>query len=118
MPITESPIFLFLITATSQLAHYTPTGDRKAHPHVIYRAGEHGFEKDSVLDTRLNFYSIITQEAFLKCAGDMEVKGQLPKDKLNRLFPILCDSGRIPKKVLRDVRISFQNAGVTGLSRI
>lgn len=118
MPITVSPVFVFLCTTTTQLSHYENGGDRYNNPHITYHAGDYGFEKDSVLDARWGFFDNITEDSFKQCIEDMEKRGQLPIHELQRIFPLFCNSGRIPRIILRDIRNSLINSGVSGLQKI
>lgn len=111
-----SPVIFYISTATTQLHHYKPSGNRAGH--LVYRflKGEFGFAEECIVDFSQDPYDIegYTIENHKK---DIEVRGVLTEDVLLRMYRLISESRYIPKRKKLDIYECFCKAGISGLAK-
>jgi len=100
---------VYQVTTTTQYEHYQGNGKRIMHNFFKINAGVGGLTEDSILD--LSSYEQIPEKVFNDCISDIEKKGSLNQDWINKLVKHLKDDRHIPKIEKRDIFGYLQNAG-------
>ena len=100
---------VYQVTTTTQYEHYKENGKRVKHNFFLINAGAGGLIEDSILD--FSSYEQIPEKVFNDCISDIEKKGSLNQDCINKLVKHLKDDRHIPKIEKRDIFGYLQNAG-------
>jgi len=113
--VDDEEIIAILSSPTTQTQYYESYGDRVKHPHVSFKGGEFGFTEDCVLDLTLIDYNIKYNN--LINTQDVEIVGNIPKNKLKEIYNHICKSNNISLKRKLYIYDSFNNDGIIGLSK-
>lgn len=68
------PVFFYIHTTTTQIQKFQPVGPRENHPHLVFNAGEFGFEETCIIDFTEDFYSY-PESDINRNASNIEIKG-------------------------------------------
>ena len=100
---------VYQVTTTTQYEYYKENGKRVKHNFFLINAGAGGLIEDSILD--FSSYEQIPEKVFNDCISDIEKKGSLNQDCINKLVKHLKDDRHIPKIEKKDIFGYLQNAG-------
>ncbi len=113
--IDDEEVIAVIATTTTQTQHYGSYGDRTNNPHVFFKAGEFGFTKNCILDLNIIDYNMRYND--LINSNDVEILGNVSINKLKEIYNHIYKSNKIPIKIKFYIYDSFNNEGITGLSR-
>jgi len=101
---------VYEITTTTQYQHYNQDGgSRKNNNYFELPAKMGGLEEKSILD--LSFFEPIPEAEFNKCKADIEKKGTLTQDYINKFVKHLKKDTHIPNIVKKDIYGYLREAG-------
>lgn len=110
-----SEIYLLIPTATTQLHHFEPGGNRAGHSHVMIRADDgFGFEADCVIDFEEVFYDTREHE-FVRYYenGDIIRKGKIDKEQvLREIYKAIQSARDIDRCIKLCVRDNLRAIGI------
>lgn len=109
------PIFAYISTTTTKIKDFGKGGKREVHDKIYFSKDNSPFEEDCVLDFDEGYYSI--EKAKLEMNADIEIKGELDKNVLIRIYNGILKSDKYSKKVLLDIHSCFNQAGIEGLKK-
>jgi hypothetical protein len=101
---------VYEISTTTQFHHYKDGGNRLKHNFFILPAGMGGLDKESVLDLT-NYFEGISESLFNKCKTDIEKKGTLTQDYINKFVKHLKIDQHIPNIIKKDIYGYLKEAG-------
>lgn len=110
------PVFFYIHTTTTQIQKFQPVGPRENHPHLVFNAGEFGFEETCIIDCTEDFYSY-SESDINRNASNIEIKGKLDNNTLIAIYNKVNESPNIPKATKRIIRESLSLIGITGLKQ-
>ena len=110
------PAFFYIHTTTTQIQKFQPGGPRENHPHLVFNAGEFGFEETCIIDFTEDFYSY-SESDINRNASNIEIKGKLDNNTLIAIYNKVNESPNIPKATKRIIRESLSLIGITGLKQ-
>jgi len=113
----NNPVYIYIITATTQLRHYESYNNRSNHLCIRFDAGRFGFEQKCILDIDGGFYSSITEERFNYYKSSCIKKGRFDENTLRGVYNLLIKSQYISKRIKRDIHESLNMAGITQLKQ-
>jgi len=101
---------VYEISSTTQIQHYKDGGKRLNHNFFMLPSGMGGLEKESVIDLT-SYFEEIPESLFNKCKADIEKKGTLTQDYINKFVKHLKKDPHIPNIVKRDIYGYLRDAG-------
>lgn len=106
------PAYVFVVTPTTCLEHYTESGDRAGRKVVRFEPGpDCPFPATCLIDVEFDAINI-PQEDVTAVAGVVTSCGQLPASKLLEIWKIVEGSGRFSGKVKKDIHDCLSKAGI------
>jgi hypothetical protein len=114
----SSPIYVCIVTATTQLRHYRPGGVRANHKALHFKAGEYGFTNDCLVDPNLIEFDL-QLPLFEKCIADRQIEpvSVLPDERLRRLYELILAAPHLFPRIQRDIHTNLNQIGITGLKK-
>lgn len=100
---------VYQISTTTQYRHYIDGGGRTGHNYFKIPAGIGGLTAESILD--LYFFDPIPEALLNKNKADIEKKGSLTQDYINKFVNHLKKDKRIPNIIKKDIHCYLRNAG-------
>ena len=100
---------VYHISTTTQYQHYAQDGDRKNNNFFELPANLGGLEEKSILDLR--FFMPIPEADLNKCKADINKKGTLTQDYINKFVKHLKKDRHIQTIVKKDICRYLQDAG-------
>ncbi len=113
----NNPVYIYIITTTTQLQHYESCNNRSNHLYIRFDAGRFGFEQKCILDIDGGFYSSITEEKFSYYKFLCVKKGKFDDNTLRGVYNLLIKSQHISKKIKQDIHESLNLAGIIHLNQ-
>lgn len=113
----NNPVYIYIITATTQLQHYESYNNRSNHLCIRFDAGKFGFEQKCILDIDGGFYSSITEEKFNYYKSSCVKKGKFDENTLREIYNLFIKSQHISKKIKQDIHESLNSAEITHLKQ-
>jgi hypothetical protein len=110
------PVMVYIHTTTTQIQHYQSGGHREKHPHLLFNAGEFGFEETCVVDFSEDSYSYPELD-INKNSLNIEIKGTLDNKMLVVIYNMVNGSLNIPIITKRIMYESLNLIGITGLKQ-
>ena len=110
------PVKFYIHTTTTQIQSFQPGGPSEKHPHLVFNAGEFGFEETCVLDIQEGPYSC-SESDINRNLSNIEIKGTLDNRTLITIYNLVNESPNIPKITKRIIRESLSLIGITGLKQ-
>ncbi|MBW6484639.1 MAG: hypothetical protein K0B01_00590 [Syntrophobacterales bacterium] len=108
---------IYLVTTTTQTAHFQPGGNRYGHSHFQFEARQFpAFEKDCIIDFNDPPYPI-EKARFANKQSDLSVKGKLREDAMRMIYNRFLQAGSCSKMVMLDIHESFNKAGIAALKK-
>ena len=92
---------VYEISTTTQYHHYNQNGIRKGNNYFELPAKMGGLEEKSILD--LFFFESIPESDFNKCKADINKKGALTQDYINKFVKHLKIDRHIPNIIKKDI---------------
>ncbi|MBN1294538.1 MAG: hypothetical protein JXB48_22055 [Candidatus Latescibacteria bacterium] len=111
------PVYLYIVTGTTQKQYYNKDGTRKQHLTMVIPARNYGFPEDTIIDLTFGFFENLTEGQMISHKHDIVVIGQLPEDRLRQLYNLILKETHITKKIKFDIHNSFNLAGISGLKK-
>lgn len=110
------PIFLYFCTTTTQLQYFNAGGNRAHHTLKRFDVRQFSiFEENCILDYEEGIYDNLTEDKFIKCEANIEMKGSLDSDTMRNIYKQYLKSDICSRKILIDLHESFNQDGITGL---
>jgi methylmalonyl-CoA mutase N-terminal domain/subunit len=103
---------VYQISTTTQFDYYRDGGNRLKHNFFILPAGMGGLDKESVLDLT-RYFEGIPESLFNKFKTDIEKKGTLTQDYINKFIKHLKDDPKIQPFIKNDICGYLRDAGFT-----
>jgi hypothetical protein len=100
---------VYQVTTTTQYTHYEGTGNRKGNNFFKINKGIGGLEQDSIVDLTA-YFERIPEKLFNDCKTDIEKKGSLNQDWINKLVKHIKDDKHIMSIVKKDIYGYLRNA--------
>ena len=100
---------IYQISTTTQYQHYTQDGKRKNNNFFELPAGMGGLEEKSILD--LSFFEPIPELDLNRCKADINKRGSLSQDYINKFVKHLKHDRYIQTIVKKDIYRYLQDAG-------
>ena len=100
---------VYEITTTTQFQYYTDGGSRAKNIFFKIPAGMGGLDKESILD--LASFEEIPEIVFNTYKADIEKKGTLTQDYINRFVKFLKKAPNIAKIIQKDICGYLRDAG-------
>ena len=100
---------VYQVTTTTQYEHYQGNGKRTKHNFFKINKGIGGLIEESIVD--LTSFERIPEKLFLDCKSDIDKKGSLDQDWINKLVKHLKNDRYIPNIEKKDIYRYLQNAG-------
>jgi len=113
--IFSNPIISYISTTTTKIKDFDQGGKRESHNKIDFLKGNFPFEEDCVLDLDEGYYPI--ENSKLEIVEEIEIKGELDKNIMKRIYNGILKSEKYSKRVLLDIQNSFNQAGIEGLKR-
>jgi hypothetical protein len=101
---------VYEISATTQIHHYKDGGKRLKHNFFILPSGMGGLDKESVIDLT-RYFEGIPESLFNKCKADIEKKGSLNQDYVNKFVKHLKIDPQIQTIIKKDIYGYLREAG-------
>jgi hypothetical protein len=98
-------------TATTQLQYYEKGARRAGHNFFKLAAGAAGLSSDSIID--LTHFADMPEADFIKYISDIQKKGTLKQDDVNRLVKCIKIDGAISGIIKKDVYRYLRDAKFT-----
>jgi len=100
---------VYEISTTTQYQHYNQGGDRRNNNYFELPAKMGGLDEKSILD--LFFFETIPESDFNKCKTDINKKGTLTQDYINKFVKHLKIDRHIPNIIKKDICGYLREAG-------
>jgi len=100
---------VYQITATTQYHHYQQDGDRRRNNYFELPAKMGGLEEKSIID--MSFFERIQEPDFNRCKSDIDKRGSLSQDYINRFVKHLKIDRHIQTIVKKDISRYLREAG-------
>jgi hypothetical protein len=101
---------VYQISTTTQFHYYQDGGNRLKHNFLILPAGMGGLDKKSVLDLT-RYFEGIPESLFSKYKADIEKKGTLNQDYVNKFLKHLKNDRKIQLVIKKDICGYLRDAG-------
>ena len=101
---------VYQVTTTTQYNHYQSNGNRAKNNFFKINAGEGGLIEDSIVDLT-TYFERIPEKLFEDFKIDIEKKGTLNQECINKLVKHIKDDKHIPIIEKKDIYGYLQNAG-------
>jgi len=109
----RTPVIVYLLTATTNLASTEPGGVKHGHSVCRYHPNSSPFDLECIIDVDEGAYTV--DPGTLAGNPDIEIKGSLTEQQMRELYNKLVRSQHYNKFVLRDIHRSFNDAGISSL---
>ncbi len=111
----DCPIYIYCHRFTSQIQHFTDTGDRKNDLTISFSKKQYEiFDDHCIINFREKNYSIPTYY-IENNLNNIQLKGILPEDAIRRIWNLLQKAPHYSPKILDSIKKSLNNIGITGL---
>jgi len=110
-----SPLIVYLITATTNIASMDPGGIKHGHTVCRYHPKSSPFDQECIIDINERTYPVDAKA--IEGNPDIEIKGPLTADQMRELYNKLVKSRFYNRIELKDIHRGFNDVGITSLKK-